>query len=154
MFPIFVSFALVFSSGLFVVTSTKDREDKLRYLLNFSGISSAAYYIGLFFADMMLFIVTTICIIVLSYILKIETITNIPGQIIAIFIGFGISYVPLSYLTGFIFKTADNAFKYNNLVMILYWVLLTVPYIWLVPGSSIYNIAYWLSPSSVFMKNI
>ena len=71
--------ALVFSSGLFVVTSTKDREDKLRYLLNFSGISSAAYYIGLFFADMILFIATTICIIVMSYILKIETIKNIPG---------------------------------------------------------------------------
>lgn len=123
-----VAGSLVLSSGLFVITPVKDREDKLRYLLNFAGISSKAYYIGMFFADIILFIVPTICIIILSFILQISTFSDHAGKVIPVFIAFGISYIPLSYLTGFMFSTADNAFKYNKLVMMLYTGVTAIPY--------------------------
>lgn len=68
-FPIMVAIALILSSGLFVITPVKDKEDKLRYLLNFTGISSTAYYMGIFLADLILFIVPTIMIVILSFVL-------------------------------------------------------------------------------------
>jgi hypothetical protein len=33
---------------------------------------------------------------------------------------FGVSYIPLCYVTGFMFSNADNAFKYNIIVMAVY----------------------------------
>jgi hypothetical protein len=37
-FPALVVLSVLTSSGLYVVTPVKDRQDKLRYLLNFAGI--------------------------------------------------------------------------------------------------------------------
>jgi ABC-type multidrug transport system permease subunit len=68
-FPTLLVISVLTSSGLYVVTPVKDREDKLRYLLNFAGISSGAYYIGLYTADLILFIVPCFLIMIVSFIL-------------------------------------------------------------------------------------
>ena len=33
---------------------------------------------------------------------------------------FGVSYIPLCYSSGYLFTNADNAFKYNIVVMAVY----------------------------------
>ena len=127
-FPTLIVGSLIISSGLYVITPVKDREDKLRYLLNFTGISPAAYYLGFFAADCLIFIIPTILIFILSYILQVKTFTDHALQNFAALIMFGVSYIPLGYCTSFIFKKADSAFKYNISVMLAYTgVLIALP---------------------------
>jgi hypothetical protein len=54
-FPILNNLGLLVTCGVFVFTPVEDRELKLRYLLNFAGMRSSAYYIGYFFADWIIF---------------------------------------------------------------------------------------------------
>ena len=129
-FPLFVAVSLILSSGLFVITTVKDREDKLRYLLNFAGISSVAYYWGIFMADLILFVIPTICIFILSAILQVKTFSDNWVSLVPVFITFGMSYIPLSYVTAFLFTNADTAFKYNRLLMPIIAAITLIPYIW------------------------
>jgi hypothetical protein len=119
-FPVLLVVSVLTSSGLYVVTPVKDRQDKLRYLLNFAGISSPAYYIGLYFADFILYLFPCILILILSFILQIDTFTNNAWEIILSLFMFGLSYIPLCYVSGFLFSNSDNAFKYNIVVMLAY----------------------------------
>ena len=92
-FPGLVQISIVMSSSLFVVTPVQDREEKLRYLLNFSGISSFTYYVGLFLADMILFMIPCILVLVLSYLLNIESFyKNTQCIMIALFL-FGLGFI-------------------------------------------------------------
>ena len=85
-----------------------------------AGISSSAYYSGLFLADIIIYVVPCILILIVSIILKIETMTdNLGSMSIALFF-FGISYINLSYVGCFLFSKAETAFKMNILVMGVY----------------------------------
>jgi hypothetical protein len=55
MFPVLQIFGILISSGIFIFTPVEDREQKLRYLLNFAGMRSSAYFIGLLLADVVIF---------------------------------------------------------------------------------------------------
>ena len=111
-FPALVLASIVTSGALFVVTAVQDREEKLRYLLKFSGMSSFAYYTGLFVADMILFCIPCCLVVVLSYFLKIETFYKNAGEILMAFFMFGLGFMQLNYLAGYLFSTAESAFKY------------------------------------------
>ena len=71
-FPGLVIAGIVFSCGVFVLTPVKDKEDKLRYLLNFAGIRSISYYLGIFLADILLYCLPISVLILMSYILSIK----------------------------------------------------------------------------------
>jgi hypothetical protein len=85
--------AILISSGLFVLTPVKDREDKLRYLLNFAGITSHAYYVGLFLADFILFTIPCALVVALAYAFKIEAFLNNAGEILLSLIMFGLGFL-------------------------------------------------------------
>jgi len=68
-FPFLISIGFVTSSGVYLITSVKDRQDKLRYLLNFGGMRSTSYYIGLVLADFTLYMVPTIAFVLVVIIL-------------------------------------------------------------------------------------
>jgi len=55
LFPILQILGIFLSSGIFIFTPVEDREQKLRYLLNFAGMRSSAYYVGLLLADIVIF---------------------------------------------------------------------------------------------------
>lgn len=57
MFPALTIMGILVSGGAFIVTPVKDREHKVRYLLNFAGMRPVAYYIGLFLADYILYFI-------------------------------------------------------------------------------------------------
>jgi len=85
--------AILVSSGLFVITPVKDREDKLRYLLNFAGITSHAYYAGLFLADFILFTIPCALVVALAYACKIEAFINNSGEIFLSLTMFGLGFL-------------------------------------------------------------
>ena len=81
--------SIAFSSALLVKTPVKDREDKLRYLLNFAGITPVSYYLGLFIADVILFIVPMCLIILLAVIFQLESFVKSAGSLLLALIVFG-----------------------------------------------------------------
>ena len=56
----------------FVITPLQDREEKLRYLLNFTGQRSTTYFIGIWLADIIIFIVPAIVLILLAGVLGVK----------------------------------------------------------------------------------
>lgn len=103
--------SIVISGALFVITPVKDREDGLRYLLNFAGISSHAYYMGIFLADMVLFVIPCALIVVVAFIFNITLFTDNAGKIFLALVIFGLSFMQLNYLIGFLFTKVESAFK-------------------------------------------
>lgn len=78
-FPFLIIFGFLTTCGIFIVTVIKDREDKLRYLLNFAGMRPFAYYFGLIITEFMLFLVIVFLLIILSFLLGIDQFTeNLP----------------------------------------------------------------------------
>lgn len=72
----------VTSSGVYLITTVKDRQDKLRYLLNFGGMRSFSYYIGIVLADYLLYVGPTCVFILVVYILDITAFSNAIGLFI------------------------------------------------------------------------
>ena len=79
--PSVIMLGILISSGAFAVTIAKDREDKLRYLLNLSGIKPVAYYLGILISDFIIYIVPLSLLVVLCFILGIDDFTDNAGKI-------------------------------------------------------------------------
>ena len=112
-------FSIIISGALFVITPVKDREDGLRHLLNFSGMTSQAYYFGIFMADLILFAIPCCMIIIMAFMFKIDVFTKKYASIFCELVIFGMSYVQFNYLIGFMFKKVEAAFKYQIFFMLL-----------------------------------
>ena len=68
-FPIFVTIGIITSTGAYVYNPVADREEKLRYLLNFAGMRSTSYYLGMFFADIIIFTIPQVFLIIMVFVL-------------------------------------------------------------------------------------
>ena len=86
-------FSIIISGALFVITPVKDREDGLRHLLNFSGMTSQAYYFGIFMADLILFAIPCCMIIIMAFMFKIDVFTKKYASIFCELVIFGMSYI-------------------------------------------------------------
>ena len=119
LFPILISVAILISCGLYAVTPIKDREDGLRYLLNFSGQSSAAYYAGMFLADLVIYIVPIIAITIVAFILKVSAFTDHIGPILLDLFLLGLGLINITYVIAFIFKKSEAGFKFTYLLVLV-----------------------------------
>ncbi len=121
---LFVTFVLLgFSlcSGLFILSIVFDKENKLRHLLNFIGMKPLAYYVGSYIIDFIFFMVPTIGFIIILFPLNIKyfIINGSWAELLAAMTTFGLSMISLTYLISFMFKTANNAFKYSGVIFLL-----------------------------------
>jgi len=112
MFPTFVIMGIVFSAGAFIITLVKDREEKLRYLLNFAGIRSPSYILGLYLADYILYFIPISTLMAVSKALDMEVFDEHAGTIYGILLVFGFPFITFIYVGSFIFSKHETAFKY------------------------------------------
>lgn len=96
----------------FVIAPVKDREDKIRYLLNFAGIRSISYYVGLFLADFLLYGITISILMLMSKLLGLGAFNEHAGAIYGILMCFGYPLITFVYLGSFLFSKNETAFKY------------------------------------------
>ena len=113
--------AVMTSSSLYVITPVKDRQDKLRYLLNFAGISSGSYYFGIFLADLVLFAIPSALIVVVAYAFEIDAFEDNAAGILGTMIMFSLGLLPFLYICAFIFKEVEAAFKYVTLPLLIFY---------------------------------
>ena len=105
LFPIFVGLGITISSGVFITTIVKDKEEKLRYLMHFAGMRPAAYYIGTCFADLTLFSIPIGLLMLMSYLMSIEAFYKKGGKMFLMLMLFGFPFISLIYLSSFLFSS-------------------------------------------------
>jgi hypothetical protein len=151
-FPLLISIGFVTSSGVYLITSVKDRQDKLRYLLNFGGMRSTSYYTGIVLADFTLYLIPTVAFVIVVIILKIDAFTNEIGVFILVLTLFGLDLICFSNAIGYFFKDVDSAFKNSTIIMFLVGIIF--PIVTLVGGAlitkfvdksgTLAKIVYWI----------
>ena len=111
LFVFYLLFAFAVCSGIFIVTPVSDRQNKLRYLYNFLGLSPAAYYLGNFLADVLIFTLASAGFVLLFFPLRLIFLTPVWPQVFALIASFGVQLVGCTYFVSFIFKDSNYAFN-------------------------------------------
>lgn len=120
MFPIFILIGYLSSIGLYLVVPVTDKFNKTRYLLNFAGMRSSAYYIGLFLADYIIYSISNFLLVGFVFILDLGIFSENAGNLFLILMVLGFPYITLAYLFGFVFDNPESAFKW-----VFYFALMT-----------------------------
>mmetsp|Transcript_41166 Transcript_41166/g.62606 ORF Transcript_41166/g.62606 Transcript_41166/m.62606 type:complete len:117 (+) Transcript_41166:2526-2876(+) len=111
-FPFLIMLSILISSGVYVISPVLDREEKLRYLLNFAGMRSASYYIGLWIGDTFIYIIPTAILIGGAWALQLEGFSEVAIWIFFALAVFSFPFIQLNYLVSYLFSKAETAFKY------------------------------------------
>ena len=114
--PAVIMLGILISSGTFAVTIAKDREAKLRYLLNLAGIKPTAYYLGILITDFIIYIIPMALLVVLCFILDIKDFTDNAGKIFGSLCCAALPVITLTYCIQFAFATGEKAFTYAFLI--------------------------------------
>jgi hypothetical protein len=94
-----------------MLVPVKDREQKLRGILNLNGVGVIAYWLGMYICDLLLFLLPTCLLLLLVKAVKISSFQDDIGGIFLVLFGFGLSLIQLTYLIQFIFKNITQAIK-------------------------------------------
>jgi hypothetical protein len=122
-FPILISIGILTSSGIFVHAPVVDREDKLRYLLNFAGMRSSSYFIGFLIGDLLVFVIPQLLLIIMVFVLQL---TQFQDHMVAFFTSvfvFSLPFISMIYVFSFMFDKAESAFKYVVLLVLIQYAL-------------------------------
>jgi hypothetical protein len=122
-FPLLEVLGITLSAGLYSWGVVVDREEKLRYLLNFAGMRSSSYFIGLFLSDIIIYAIPQIMLFVCVYILQIDAIVNCISVFVATILIFGFPFITLAYVISFMFDKAETAFKWTIGVYMLQYLI-------------------------------
>jgi len=96
-------YSFLYTSLLFQTILVVERESNLRYILNFIGMRSSSYYVGTFLAELGIFALISISLILFSLILGLDAINNASVLIFFHMMAFGFAYIPFNYVISFMF---------------------------------------------------
>jgi hypothetical protein len=111
-FPIIILIGYLSSIGLYLIVPVNDKFNKTRYMLNFAGMRSSSYYIGLFLADFLIYSIGNILLVGFVFVLDLGVFTENAGNLLIILTVLGFPYITLAYLFGFLFENDETAFKW------------------------------------------
>ena len=111
--------ALALCTGIFIETPVYERENKLRYALQVTGLRTTPYWIGMFIADYLLYLMPGLCFVALVYIFNIPTLTKYSAQTVPLYIVFGAPLITFMYLCNYMFSKSSTAFKSIGFIMYL-----------------------------------
>lgn len=121
-YPILVQIAMVFNSNLFCVVIVYEREHMIRYLLNFQGITSPAYILGMTLAENLILMIPNILVIVFGLLFQIDVITDNAFLFLVTLIVFGFAFIPLVNLFAQPWNKVESAFKYVVAEIAVFWI--------------------------------
>ena len=82
-------------------------------------MKSFSYFLGISAADACLYVFPTMSFVLLVIILDIQAFTNQTGWFILVLLLFGLSFVNLANLIGFMFSDLDKAFRNSSIFMFI-----------------------------------
>lgn len=116
---LFAVIAMCFVPGTFVVFVVRERQLKQKHQQLISGISLAAYWTTTFVWDLAMYISTSIICLVLIAAFDVEVYTGsteVFGGIILVFLMYGLSVIPFTYVLSFVFK--EHSAAQNTLILV------------------------------------
>ena len=99
--------------GLYLLGTTQERFDKTRYLLNFAGMRSSSYIVGKFLADLIIYSISNILLVISVFVLQLDQFSKHAGIMFLILTIFGFPYIILGYNLGYFFSDPATALKYS-----------------------------------------
>ena len=112
------------SAGIFILAPVSEREFKLRYLMNFLGLKSLAYYLGNLITDVSLITLPILGFLVIMAVLSFEAFKNAWYLVLILLVCFGYSLITLTYLFNFFFDKSQTAFRMIGVIYLLVGFLL------------------------------
>ena len=109
--------------GLYLLGTTQERFDKTRYLLNFAGMRSSSYIVGKFLADLIIYSISNILLVISVFVLQLDQFSKHAGIMFLILTIFGFPYIILGYNLGYFFDDPETAFKYSPLISLLVYAI-------------------------------
>lgn len=107
-----LALAIKFSSIIFSIV--KEREQKVKHQLIISGTYISAYWLGNFIYDYLLYLLVVLPAAVFCKIFNVISFTtgNAYLSTCLLFTGYGLTYIPFTYIIGFVFKDERRAQSY------------------------------------------
>lgn len=103
-FPTMLIIGLCLTSGVYMITTVQDREYKLRYLLNYGGMQSASYMLGITIADWIIFTIPCFLFTSLIWIVNIGIFKSRAHILFGVMMMFGIPFSCINNFVGFMFR--------------------------------------------------
>ncbi|XP_077992334.1 ATP-binding cassette sub-family A member 2-like [Glandiceps talaboti] len=109
---IFILLGMSFIPASVMVFLVSERASKAKHLHFISGVSPFVYWISNYVWDMLMFLLPVACCVVVLLVFDVpvfSTSTNLPA-LVALFILFGWSVIPMMYPASFLFDVPNNAY--------------------------------------------
>lgn len=113
MFPYILNAGYATTSGIYMLLPIEEREKKTRHILQLSGMRVIPYWLGLFMADYILFLIPTTLFGLLVGISGLQVFSDHLFQFIGGMLGFGIAIIAMTYLLASFFSNQNGAIKCN-----------------------------------------
>jgi len=126
-YPGLIVLSLTLTCSPSAASLVQERELKLRYLLNFTGIDSVAYILGNFLADIVIFMLPSAIFTVIALILKIDGFYQVGLKLFLTLTAFSLGFMALNYCTSFIYSSHETAFKHQ--VKLLLFIQVVLPFL-------------------------
>jgi len=104
-FPTMLIVGLCLTSGVYMITAVQDREDGLRNLLNYGGMQSSAYFLGIVIADWIIFTIPCFLFTSIIWIIDISILKSRAAELFGALWIFGLPFCVLNNFYGFSYKS-------------------------------------------------
>ena len=121
--PFLLIIGFVLQTGVYANTLIKDRQDDLRYFLNFSGANGYAYVMGVMLSDCVLLMVSIGFLLIVALLIQVDAIIDGGGSLFLLYLCFQGSFLAIVNLFGMFFKDVATAYKILMIFIILLFVL-------------------------------
>lgn len=125
-YPYLIQFAMILNSGLYVVSVVFDRQEGMRYILNFHGIKNIPYMLGVTMADFSIASIPAALLVLFGLILDLDVFKNYGGELFLSLIIFNFPFIMLVNIFGFLFSKSETAFKYILLIVFVVHTLIII----------------------------
>lgn len=113
MFPYILNAGYATTSGIYMLMPIEERMKKTRHILRMSGMQILPYWLGLFLADYLLFLIPTTLFGVLVGCSGLSIFSDHLFQFIGGMLGFGVAVIAMTYFLASFFDSQDGAIKCN-----------------------------------------
>lgn len=86
-----------------MITTVSDREDRLRYLLNYGGMQSVSYMLGITIADWIIFTIPSLLFTSVIWLMNITILKSRAFELFGIMMLFGIGFSCINNVIAFRF---------------------------------------------------
>jgi len=119
MFPYILNTGYATTSGIHMLMPVEERANKTRHILKMNGMRLTPYWLALFCADFILFLIPTTLLAILVAVTDLTIFSDHLIQFIVGMLGFGTAKIAESYFLSTFFNTQDAAIKGNIYIQLL-----------------------------------